>query len=284
MEMFAYGFMQKALIASFLLGLVSAVAGFFVVIKRLSFIGAGISHSAFGGIALGLVTGLNPLGTAGVFAVLMALFLAWVSRRGGLSEDTAIGIFFSGAMAFGVALLSLGQGYYGDAMSYLFGNILAVSSTDLWLLAGAGALVLFFLLGTFKALLCLCFDEELALASGLPVELLYYGLMVAVALTVVVAAQTVGIVLASALLVTPAATGYQLAKGYKGMMGIAIVSGLLSSFLGLWLSYQYGLASGAAIVLCATAIFFLSFLFSPRKTAFSRLKEVKEMLVKNRFL
>lgn len=281
MEMLSYGFMQKALLACLLLGLVSAVAGFFVVLKRLSFIGAGISHSAFGGVALGLVTGLNPLATAGVFALLVAVCLGWISRRGFMSEDTAIGIFFSGAMAFGIALLSFGNGYYGDAMSYLFGNVLAVSTGDLWLLAGAGALVLLFLLGTFKALLCLCFDEELAYAAGLPVELLYYGLMAAIALTVVVAVKTVGIVLASALLVTPAATGYQLSKSYRGMLGIAVVTGLLSSLAGLWLSYRYGLASGAAIVLCATAIFLLSFLFSPRRKVLSFKKE-KESAIREK--
>lgn len=273
MEMLSYGFMQKALVASLLLGLVSAVAGIFVVLKRLSFIGAGISHSAFGGVALGLVSGLNPLGTAGVFALLVALFLGWISRRGSLSEDTAIGIFFSGAMAFGIALLSMGKGYYGDAMSYLFGNILAVSTSDLWLLAGAGALVLFFLLGTFKALLCLCFNEELAYAGGLPVSFLYYGLMASMALTVMVAVKTVGIVLASALLVTPAATGYQLSKSYRGMLGISLLSSLVSSLVGLWLSYRYGLASGAAIVLCTTFIFLLSFLFSPRRRVFSLARE-----------
>lgn len=278
--MLSYSFMQKAVLASLLLSLVSAVAGFFVVLKRLSFIGAGISHSAFGGVALGLVLGLNPLGTAGVFALAVALFLAWISRRGALSEDTAIGIFFSGAMALGIALLSIGQGYYGDAMSYLFGNVLAVSTEDLWLLAGAGALVLVFLLGTFKALLCLCFDEQLAYASNLPVGFLYYGLMAAMALTVMVAVKTVGIVLASALLVTPAATGYQLSKDYRGMLLISILSSLFSSLAGLWLSYQYGLASGAAIVLCATGIFLLSFLFSPRKSVFSQHKTPKNMETK----
>lgn len=270
--MLSYGFMQKAVLASLVLSLVSAVAGFFVVLKRLSFIGAGISHSAFGGVAFGLVLGLNPLGTAGVFALAVALFLAWISRRGALPEDTAIGIFFSGAMAMGIAYLSFGKGYYGDAMSYLFGNVLAVSTGDLWLLAGAGAVVLVFLLATFKALLCLCFDEELAYASNLPVGILYYGLMVALALTVMVAVKTVGIVLASALLVTPAATGYQLSKDYKGMLLISVASSLVSSFAGLWLSYQYGLASGAAIVLCATGIFLLAFLFSPRKAVFWRPK------------
>lgn len=279
--MLSYGFMQKALLASLLLSLVSAIAGFFVVLKRLSFIGAGISHSAFGGVALGLVLGLNPLGTAGVFALAVALFLAWISRRGALSEDTAIGILFSGAMALGIALLSIGKGYYGDAMSYLFGNVLAVSTEDLWLLAGAGALVLVFLLGTFKALLCLCFDEELAYASNLPVDFLYYGLMAAMALTVMVAVKTVGIVLASALLVTPAATGYQLSKDYRGMLLISILTSLVSSLVGLWLSYQYGLASGAAIVLCATGIFLLSFLFSPRQSVLVRSKSQKGMETKH---
>lgn len=262
--MFSFEFMQRALIAVLIIGLVSAVASFFVVLRRLAFIGAGIAHSAFGGVALGLVLGLNPLGTAGAFGVLVAVFVAWLSRRGAVYEDTAIGIFFSGAMALGIALLSLGRGYYGDAMSYLFGNILAVSPTDLWILAITGLLVLIFLLGNFRALLCLSFDEELAKTSGLPVEFLSYGLMIILALTVVVAVKTVGVVLASALLVLPGAIGFQLSKDYKVILGISIISSFISSLVGLWLSYQYGLASGAAIVLTATVIFFLAFIFSSK--------------------
>lgn len=266
MEMLGFTFMQRALIAVLIIGLVSSVASFFVILRRLAFIGAGISHSAFGGVALGLVFGLNPLGTAGAFGILVAIFVAWLSRRGAVNEDTAIGIFFSGAMAFGIALLSLGKGYYGDAMSYLFGNILAVSSMDLWILAITGLLVLVFLLGYFRALLCLSFDEELAKTSGLPINFLSYALMIALALTVVVAVKTVGVVLASALLVIPGATGFQLSKDYKVILGVSIISSLVSGLMGLWLSYQYGLASGAAIVLTATTVFFLSFIFSPKRT------------------
>ncbi len=270
MEMLSFAFMQRALIAVLLIGLVSSIASFFVILRRLAFIGAGISHSAFGGIALGLVLGINPLGTAGIFGVLVAIFVAWLSRKGAVYEDTAIGIFFSGAMALGIALLSLGKGYYGDAMSYLFGNVLAVSTADLWILALTGLMVLTFLLSYFRALLCLSFNEECAKASGLPVNFLYYGLMISLALTVVVAAKTVGVVLASALLVVPGAIGFQLSKDYKTILVVSIISSLVSALAGLWLSYQFGLASGASIVLVATLIFFLAFLFSPKRSGVFR--------------
>jgi zinc transport system permease protein len=273
MEMLSYGFMQKAFLAGILLGLLSALVGFFVVLKRLSFIGAGIAHTAFGGVALGLVTGLNPLWTAGAFALGVAWLIAWISRQGRLPEDTAIGIFFAGAMALGVGILSLSKGYYGDVFGYLFGNILAVSTGDLALLFIAGTGVAVFILLSFRALLFLCFDEELAAASGLPVRFLYYGLFTAIALTVMVAAKMVGIVLASALLVTPAATGYQLARTYRGMLAVSVLAGLFSSLAGLWLSFIFNLASGAAIVLCATLFFLISFCFSPRRRRISRWKE-----------
>jgi zinc transport system permease protein len=257
-EVLSYGFMQRALIAGVLVGLLCGVLGFFVVLKRLSFIGVGISHSAFGGIAIGILIGVEPLAAAAVFATLVAWAIAWLSRKGRLHEDTAIGILFSSAMALGVALISLSTTYQVDLFGYLFGNILAVSPQDLGMLAALAVVVLCAVVLTFKELLFLAFDEEVARASGLPVTALYLLLLSCLALAVVAAIRVVGIVLVEALLVIPAAIGYQLARGYRGMLAVSVSTAVLSAIIGLFVSYFFNVAAGATIVLVLTLLFVLA--------------------------
>jgi zinc transport system permease protein len=254
-DLLSYGFMQRALLAGVLAGLLCGVLGFFVVLRRLSFIGVGISHSAFGGIAIGVVLGVEPLLAAAVFATLVAWGIGWLSRAGRLHEDTSIGILFSSTMALGVALISLAHTYQVDLFGYLFGNILSVSLGDLWLLA---AIALFALAGIgllFKELLFVAFDEEVARASGLPVTALSFLLLTCLALAVVAAIRVVGIILVEALLVIPAAIGYQLAQGYRAMLCISVLSAVLSAFAGLFVSYFFNVAAGATIVLVLTVLF-----------------------------
>ena len=191
--------------------------------------------------------------------------IGWVSRRGQLTEDTAIGTLFSASMALGVVLLGLVPSYTADLMSFLFGNILAVTRTDLALLAAVSLAVLGFIAFFFKELLTAAFDEELAMADGLPVNLLYFGLLTAVALTVVVTVKVVGVVLSSALLVIPAAIGFELAKDYRKMLAISLAAGVSGSLVGLVLSFHFDVASGGAIVLSETLLFFLAYLASPRR-------------------
>jgi zinc transport system permease protein len=264
-ELLSYDFMIRALVGGVMVSLVCALLSFFVVLRRLSFIGVGISHSAFGGLALGVALGINPSLSAALFAMAVAWGIGVTSRRGKLHEDTTIGIFFSAAMAFGVALLSLSDEYRTDLFSLLFGNILAITAEDLWLLAICGGAVVIFLLLYFKELLTVCFDEEVAVVGGIPATFLYYGLLAAMSLTVVVAIKVVGIVLVEALLVIPAATGHQLARGWRGMLAWALASSLLAMVGGLLLSYSYDLASGATIVLCAALLFGGAFIVSPRR-------------------
>jgi ABC-type Mn2+/Zn2+ transport system permease subunit len=259
-EFLSYGFIQRALIAGFLLGATCAALGVFVVLKRMAFIGVGISHAALGGVALGLVLGFPPLGAALVFSVIVAWVIGWITRKGEVSEDTAIGVFFPTAMALGVALISLSQTYRQDLLGYLFGNILSVSTSDLWwalLLAG-------FSLGTmallFKEFLFLGVDEEAAKAAGLPAAFLNYLLLSILAVTIVAAMKLVGIVLVSAFLVIPAATGQALASSVRGMVVLSIGSAWVSVCGGLWISYLWNPPSGATIVLFAAALFFVSYL------------------------
>jgi len=257
-EALSYGFMQRALIAGVLVGLLCGVLGFFVVLKRLSFIGVGISHSAFGGIAIGLLLGVEPLAAAAVFATLVAWGVGWLGRAGRLHEDTAIGILFSSAMALGVALISLSSAYQVDLFGYLFGNILAVSPQDLWILGGITVVVLVAVWLLFKELLFVAFDEEVARANGLPVTPLYFVLLSCLALAVVAAIRVVGIVLVEALLVIPAAIGYQVARGYRGMLAVSATSAVLAAIAGLFVSYVFNVAAGATIVLVLALCFALA--------------------------
>lgn len=270
-ELLSYGFVQRALIAGILVGLLCGVLGFFVVLKRLSFIGVGISHSAFGGIAIGVIVGVEPLLAAAVFSTLVAWAIGWLSQKGRLHEDTAIGILFSSAMALGVALISLSSTYQVDLFGYLFGNILAVSPGDLWMLGAITVVVLGAVVLLFKELLFLAFDEEVARANGLPVTPLYFVLLSCLALVVVAAIRVVGIVLVEALLVIPAAIGYQLARGYRAMLCLSVASAVLSTIIGLFVSYFLNVAAGATIVLVLTLLFFVALAVArARRTAVTR--------------
>lgn len=257
--------MQRALVTAILVGGVCAVVGVYIVLKRMAFIGAGIAHSAFGGVALGFFLGLNPMAVAIPFCLATALGIGWVSRRGRISEDTAIGIFFASTMALGVLFVGLGRGYNVDLFGYLFGSILSVSNFDLWLILGLSLGIIGMIVLFFKELLLLSFDEELAKVSGLPVTGLYYLLLSLIALTIILSIKIVGIILVSALLVIPAATAFQLARRLVTMMLVSILLGVTSGVAGLFLSYHLDLASGATIVLVATVIFSLCFAFSPKR-------------------
>ncbi len=260
-EMLSFNFMKNALSAAIMVGLLCSFVSFFVVLKRLAFLGVGISHSALGGIAIGLVSGLNPVLTGSIFAIAVAVFTGHISRNNRINEDTVIGIFFSSGMALGIGIISASRGYYPELFSLLFGNILAVSTQDLIMLGGAMVLVIAFLAIFLKELIAICFDEEMAVAAGLPVGPLLIGLMAAMGLTIMVSVQVVGIVMASALLVIPGATGYRLTNDYRYMMVISLAVGLIGCVGGLVISYYLNVPSGASIVLTMTILFFISLLF-----------------------
>lgn len=264
--MLEYAFMQKALAGGLIIALACSVISFFVVVRRLAFMGMGISHAAFGGVAIGLAAGVDPVWTAGGFCALVAMGIGWLSRRGRMHEDTTIGILFTTAMALGVVIVGLANQYNLDLMSYLFGSILAMSWGDVAAAAVLAAVALAFLGFFFKELLFVSFDEETATASGLPVRLVYYGLLVVMALIIVVSIKLVGIILVSALLVIPGATGLQLSRNYRGVLVFSVLSGLASMMLGLYASYRADVPSGATIVMVMFAIFLLALAFSPRRT------------------
>jgi len=254
-NMLAYGFMQRALLAALLVGALCSTISFFIVLKRLSFLGAGISHSALGGIALGLVANIDPVLTGSIFAVGTSMSTGYIARIGKISEDTVIGIFYASGMALGIALISTFKGYYPELFSLLFGNILSVSVRDLFLMALVLGFILLFVLLFFKELLAICFDEEMAEAGGLPVGPLYMALLAMIGLTVMASIQLVGVILVAALIVIPGATAYRLSKNYRGMLILSLTIGLAGSFGGLLISYYYPVPPGAAIVLILASVF-----------------------------
>jgi len=257
-DFLAYSFVQRALVTGILLGVLCAVLSFFVVLRRMAFVGVGLSHAALGGVALGLILGLPPLLSAALFTVGVAWVVGWLRGRTEVSEDTAIGVFFPTAMALGVILISLTPAYRQDLMAYLFGNILSVRPEDVLPLAVLCVVGLGLIAVYFKELLYLGVDEEAARAAGLPALRLNFLLLTLLAVTIVAAVRLVGIVLVSAFLVIPAATGQAMARSLRGMLVTAVVSALVSVVVGLWLSWSWNLPSGAAIVLVSAALFFLA--------------------------
>jgi ABC-type Mn2+/Zn2+ transport system permease subunit len=264
-DILGYTFMQRALASSVLIGAVCAVIGVYVVLKGLSFIGAGIAHASFGGVALGFLLGLNPVITAIVFCLATSWGIGLVTRRGEVKEDTALGVFFASPMALGILFIGLMQGYNVDLFGYLFGSVLAVTAADLWISGALALAVLLVVSLLYKELLFITFDPEMAEAAGLPASQLYFLLLSLIALTIVLSIKVVGIILVSALIVTPAAAAYQLTDDFRRMMVLSVLLGVSSALAGLFLSYWLNIASGATIVLTATVIFFLAALLSPRR-------------------
>jgi len=265
MDILTHTFMQRALIEAILVGGICALIGVYVVLNGLSFIGAGISHSTFAGVGIGLLLGIDPVWTAMLFSIGVAISIGVVSERSDLTHDTSVGIFFAATMALGVLFISLLKDYYVDIYSYLFGNILALTPADIYLSAVMSLIIIVIVALLFKEFLVLSFDAQLAGIMGLPVRGLRYLLLILMAGTVVISVKSVGIVLVSALIVTPAAAAHQLTRGFKRMMLLSVLFGIGSSISGLLLSYWVNVPSGAGIVLAATLLFFAAWVFSPRR-------------------
>jgi manganese/iron transport system permease protein len=259
-----FGFMQRGLIASVVVGIVCAVMGTFVVLKGLAFIGDAVSHATFPGLVIAYLLGA-PLYVGGaIAAVLTALAIGFVSRRGRLRFDTSVGVLFAGTFAFGVLLFSGIRNYVADLLGYLLGNVLGIGLADLVQVAILGAIVLAVVLLIRKELLFATFDPLGAAASGLPVAVLEYLLLALLGVTIVVSIQAVGIIMVVAMLVTPSATAQLLVVRFGQLMAIAVVLAAVSAVVGLYASFYLNLASGASIVLIETLFFVAALLFGPR--------------------
>jgi len=274
-EPLRYPFMVRGLTAAASVGGLCAVVGAFVVLRGMAFMGDAIAHSVLPGLAAGVLTAGRgdrrilfwwALGTA----VAVALGIGWVSERGRVREDTAIGIVFAGMFALGIALISTVRGFAVDLVHFLFGNVLGVSNGDLILIGAFGGAVLLAVLLLYKELVVVSFDPTLARTLRLPAAAYRYLLFVLIAVTVVVSLQTVGVGLMLAMLVVPASTAYLLARRLPAMIAIGSLFGVLSGVIGLYVSFYASVASGAAIVLVAIGFFFTALLLSPRRGALRR--------------
>jgi ABC-type Mn2+/Zn2+ transport system permease subunit len=259
LEPLSFGFMQRGLLASVLVATVCGVLGSFVVLKGLAFIGDALAHASFGGVALAFVLGANIYLGAFVFALGTALGIGALSGRGRVSADTAIGVLFSGTFALGILIISRVESYTTDLFGYLFGDVLSITAPDLLTITVSGLVVLSLVGAFYRQLLFVAFDPTVAAASGVPARGMEYLLLALLGLTIVTAIQAVGIVLVVALLVTPAATAYLLTGRFHRMIFASAALGSLSALLGIYLSYYLDVASGAAIILVATALFFAAF-------------------------
>ena len=261
----SYTFMQRGMAAAILVGVLCSVVGCYVILRSMAFLGDAVAHAILPGVAIAyLLEGSLTIGAL-LAAILVGLGIGFLTRQGNVKEDTAIGILFTAALALGVALISTIRTYAVDLSHILFGNILGVSSSDLWLTIGLSVIVLGTIILLYKPLLVVSFDPVLAATLRLPIGLLNNLLMVLLAFTIVIALQTVGIGLVAAMLVTPPATAYLLTRRIAPMMFLSALIGVFSSVVGLYLSFYFNVASGAAIVLTATFLFVLAFLFAPNR-------------------
>jgi ABC-type Mn2+/Zn2+ transport system permease subunit len=267
LELLSLGFFQRALLAGIVLSVLCGALSVFVILRRLAFVGVGISHSAFGGVALGFLLGVDPLWTGTAFAALVAVLIEWSCSRGRVEEDAAIGIFFAASMALGVVFLSLSRTYNVDVFGFLFGNILAIGDRQVVQILAVTLVVLALLAAFFKELVFLSFDEEMAWVSGLPVAVLRYLFLVLMALVIIISMYLVGIILVSALLVIPGAIARNLTGHIRTMLGASIGAALTATVGGLCLSFQVDWPSGPTVVLLLAGFFFISTLLSPRRAS-----------------
>lgn len=276
-----FAFMQNALLGTVTIGILCAVIGSFVVLLRLAFIGEGLAHGSLAGLAIGYLMQWDLYLTANFYTIGLALLIGLVHEKAKVTLDTAIGILFSASMALGIALISSMKFYTTDLTGYLFGSVLAITPFDLKIIIGAAILILLIIILFYKEFVFYAFDPEMAEVAGLPRTRLHYAMLIMTAVTVVIASQTVGIILVTALLIIPAASAQQWTRSLKRLLLLAILFGLTSAVIGLYISYYFNVASGASIALTAALFFLISFLLSPQRQSLRRsfgLKENKKNL------
>jgi len=274
-----YPFMVRGLLAALMVGVVCATVGTYVVLRGMAFFGDALAHAILPGVAVGYLVGggaREPLFWWGLAAaVVSSIGIGTITKGAKVREDTAIGIVFASMFALGIAMISTVRSYTVDLTHFLFGDVLGVSSADLWLILIFGGSIVASVLVFYKEFLVLSFDPLLAATLRLPARWLEYFLLILIAVTIVVSLQTVGVALMVAMLVTPAAAAFLLTRRLPVMMALAAIIASASGVIGLYVSYYLGVASGAAIVLTSTFLFGLAWLLRTLKSALLR-SEVSE--------
>jgi ABC-type Mn2+/Zn2+ transport system permease subunit len=259
-----YGFLQKALLTSVMVGIICGVIGCFIILRGMALMGDAISHAVLPGVAISYMLGISFFIGAVFTGILTAIAIGYVSQNSRIKNDVSIGIMFTAMFAIGIILITMMKSST-DLYHILFGNVLAVRPSDMWMTLMIGIIVLAAVYLFYKELLITSFDPTMSAAYGLPNKLIHYFLMTLLTLVTVASLQTVGIVLVVAMLITPAATAYLLTDRLWVMIYLSAAIGVISSAFGLYLSFTYNLASGACIVVVTTLLFLLAFMFSPKQ-------------------
>lgn len=264
-QLMNYPYLQNALLAAVLVGIICGVIGCFIILRGMALMGDAISHAVLPGVVIAYMLGASFFIGAVITGVLTALAIGFISQNSRIKEDSAIGIMFTAMFALGVVLITALRGTSVDLWHILFGNVLAVSQMDLWITKGIGIFVLIAIVIFYRPLLLSTFDETMAKAAGLPVKKIHYLLMLLLSLVTVASLQTVGIILVVAMLITPGATAYLLTNRFSVMLVLSAVFGVASAVIGLYYSVIYDVSSGASIVLVASVFFAIAFFFAPKQ-------------------
>ena len=257
-EALSLGFMQNAILAGLLASLACGVIGALVVVNRVVFVAGGISHAAYGGVGLAFFLGLPVLPVTVAFSLGVAAIMAQVTFGRRERADTVVGVLWAAGMAFGIILMDLTHGYNVDLMSFLFGSILAVPQSDLWLMAGLDIVLLTLVAFFYRGFLAMSFDPEFAGLRGVPVRALHFLMLGMIAASVVMIIRVVGLILVIALLTIPPYLAEARSRSLGAMMAVGALYSALFCLVGLWLSYQFDLTSGASIIAVATVWFFVA--------------------------
>lgn len=259
-EFLTYPFIQRAMIAAVMVGILCPFVGNFVVLRKMSFFSDAISHAAFAGIAAGALLGIDLSISSLIFAILIALLIAFLSEKTTLSHDTVIGVAFSGAIATGMLIIGMMKRYRGDIFTFLFGDILAITSTDILLIFLFSLVTVTILLVFLKPLLYIAFNKDLARVEGINVRFFEYMLFMMIAVVITVSLKIMGIILVTSLLIVPAASARNLATNMKSLFVLSCLFGVASGVLGLMASIYLNTSSGPTIVLISIWIFFMTML------------------------
>lgn len=257
LELLHYTFFRHALLGSLFASIACGIIGTYIVTRRLVFISGGITHASFGGIGLGLYAGISPLLSAAVFSVLSAFGVEWLSKRKDMREDSAIAVFWTFGMAVGIIFSFLAPGFTPDLSAFLFGNILTITPTDIWMLATLSVLLILFFTLFLNPIIYIAFDREFARSQRIPVAIFEYLLMMFIALTIVSCLRMVGIVLAISLLTLPQMTANLFTHSFKHIIWLSIAIGYIGCLGGLVISYKLQVPSGAAIIFFSILVYAL---------------------------
>lgn len=251
-EIFQYKFLAHAALACLLCGIACGIIGTYVVCRRLVFLSGGITHASFGGIGMAYYFGANPLLGALIFSILSAWGIETFTSRKQIREDSAIGLIWSLGMAIGIIFIYLTPGYAPNLMSFLFGNILSVTSTDIVWMAIVDAVILLIFATMYRPILYVAFDREYARSQNFPTRIISYLMATLVAITIVISIRVVGIVLLISLLTIPAVIGNLISKSFSRILVYGSVIAALSAFAGLYISYKTNIPSGASTIFVLT--------------------------------